>query len=60
MNIMSRSTCQTAETTYHYAPVGVADRLRVFLMGMVRFESAAVAVYAENARIRDNGRHWLM
>ena len=60
MNIMSRPNCQTAPTTYHYAPVGIVGRFRVFLMGMVRFEPAATAVYAENARIRDTGRHWLM
>lgn len=57
---MSRSSSQTAQTTYHYAPLGVTSKIRVFLKGMVRFEPAAAAVYAENARIRDTGRNWLM
>jgi hypothetical protein len=60
MKIMSRYNSQTAQTTYHYAPVGVASQIRVFLKGMIRFEPAAAAVYAENARIRDTGRNWLM
>ena len=60
MKIMSRSSSQTAQTSFPYAPVATADRLWLFLKGMVRFEPAATAVYAENARIRDTGRNWLM
>jgi hypothetical protein len=60
MNIMSRSSCPTTQTSFSYAPVGAADRLWLFLKGMVRFEVAASAMYAENARIRDTGRTWLM
>jgi hypothetical protein len=57
---MSRSSCPATQTSFTYAPVGNADRLWLFLKGMVRFEAAASAVYAENARIRDTGRTWLM
>jgi hypothetical protein len=32
----------------------------MFLKGMVQSEPAARAIYAENARIRDTGRAWLM
>ena len=60
MNIMSHSSSQTALTSYRYAPVGAADKLWLFLKGMVRFEPAASAIYAQNARIRDTGRNWLM
>ncbi len=60
MNIMSRSSSQTAPTRYGYTPVGATDKLWLFLKGMVRFEPAASAIYAENARIRDTGRNWLM
>jgi hypothetical protein len=60
MNIMSRSSCPATQTSFTYAPVGNADRLWLFLKGMVRFEPAASAIYAENARIRDTGRSWLM
>jgi hypothetical protein len=60
MNIMSRSSCPATQSSFSYAPVGVADRLWLFLKGMVRFEAAASAIYAENARIRDTGRNWLM
>ena len=60
MNIMSRFSSQTAQTTYHYAPVGTANRLGAFLMGMVRFEAAASAIYAENVKVRMSGRNWLM
>jgi hypothetical protein len=60
MNIMPRSSCPTTQTSFAYAPVGIVDKLRVFLAGMARFEPAASAIYAENARIRDNSRHWLM
>lgn len=57
---MSRFTSQTAQTSYGYSPVGATDRLWLFLKGMVRIEPAASAIYAENARIRDTGRTWLM
>jgi hypothetical protein len=57
---MSRSSSQTARTSFSYAPVGAADRLWLFLKGMARFEPAASAIYAESARIRDTGRSWLM
>jgi hypothetical protein len=60
MNIMSRSSSQTAQTSYRYAPVGTADKLWLFLKGMVRFEPAASAIYAENAKVRMSGRNWLM
>jgi hypothetical protein len=43
-----------------YAPVSAADRLWFFLKGMVRFEAAASAIYAENAKLRMSGRNWLM
>jgi hypothetical protein len=57
---MSRFISQTDQTSFSYAPVAAADRLWLFLMGMVRFEPAASAVYAENAKIRMSGRTWLM
>jgi hypothetical protein len=60
MNIMSRITSQTAQTSFSYAPVGAADRLWLFLKGAVRIEAAASAVYAENAKVRMSGRNWLM
>jgi hypothetical protein len=60
MNIMSRSSSQTAQTSYRYAPVGTVDKLWLFLKGMVRFEPAASAIYAENAKVRMSGRNWLM
>jgi len=60
MNIMSRSSSQTAPTSYGYTPVGTADRLWLFLKGMVRSEPAARAIYAENAKLRMSGRNWLM
>ena len=60
MNIMSRSSSQTAQTSFPYAPVGTADRLWLFLKGMVWFEPAASAIYAENAKVRMSGRNWLM
>jgi hypothetical protein len=59
MNIMSRSSCPATQT-FPYAPVGVVDKLRVFLAGMVRFEPVASAIYAENAKVRMSGRNWLM
>ena len=57
---MSRFISQTTQTSFSYVPVGAADRLWLFLRGMVRFEPAASAVYAENAKIRMSGRTWLM
>jgi hypothetical protein len=60
MNIMSRSNCSATQTSFSYAPIGAGDRLWLLLKGMVRFEPAASAIYAENARIRDTGRTWLM
>jgi hypothetical protein len=60
MNIMSRSSCPTTQTSFTYAPIGTADRLWLFLKGMVRFEPAANAIYAENAKVRMSGRNWLM
>ena len=60
MKIMSRSSSQTAPTRYGYAPIGTTNELWLFLKGMVRFEPTASAIYAENARIRDTGRNWLM
>ena len=60
MNIMSRSSCPATQTSFTYAPVGVVGKLRVFLEGMVRFEPAASAIYAENAKVRMSGRNWLM
>ena len=60
MNIMSRSSCSATQTSFTFAPVGAADRLWLFLKGVVRFEPAASAIYAENAKIRMGGRNWLM
>lgn len=60
MNIMSRSSSQTAPTRYGYTPVGATDKLWLFLKGMVRFEPAASAIYVENAKLRMSGRNWLM
>jgi hypothetical protein len=60
MNIMLRSSCPAAQTSFPYAPVGVVDKLRFFLAGMVRFEPEASAIYAENAKVRMSGRNWLM
>jgi len=60
MNIMSRSSCPTTQTSFTYAPVGATDRLWLFLKGMVRFEPVATAIYAENAKVRMSGRNWLM
>jgi hypothetical protein len=57
---MSRSTSHTAQTTFAIAPVGMLTKVRDFLAGMARFEPAATAIYAENARIRSTGRNWLM
>ncbi len=60
MNIMSRSSCSTTQTSFTYAPVGTTDKLWLFLKGMVRFEPAASAMYAENAESAMSGRNWLM
>ena len=60
MNIMSRSSCPATQTTFTYAPVGAAEKLWLFLKVMVRFEPAASAIYAENAKVRMSGRTWLM
>jgi|GEM_PF-4407931 len=60
MNIMSRSSSQTAPTRYGYAPVAATDKLWLFLKGMVRFEPTASAIYTENAKVRMSGRNWLM
>lgn len=60
MKIMSRSSSQTAQTSFAYAPIGAADRVWLFLKGIVRFEPAASAIYAENAKLRMSGRNWLM
>ena len=60
MNIMSRSSCPATQTSFTYAPVGAADKLWFFLKDMVRFEAAASAIYAENAKVRMGGRNWLM
>ena len=60
MNIMSRSSCPATQTSFTYASVGAADRLWLFLKGMVRSEPAASAIYAENAKVRMSGRNWLM
>ena len=57
---MSRSSSQTAQTSFLFAPIGAVDKLRLFLEGLVRFEPAASAIYAENAKVRMNGRTWLM
>ena len=57
---MSRSSCPATQTSFTYAPVGAADKLWFFLKGMVRFEPAASAIYAENAKVRMSGRNWLM
>jgi hypothetical protein len=57
---MSRSSSQTAQASFHVAPVGLAARLRVFVAGLASFEPAATAVYAENARLRSTGRNWLL
>jgi hypothetical protein len=57
---MSRPSSQAVKTSFHYAPVGFAAKLRSFFSGMVRFESAATAIYAENEQIRASGRNWLM
>ncbi len=60
MNVMSRSSCPAAQTSFTYAPVGTTDKLWLFLKGMVRVEPAARAIYAENAKLRMSGRNWLM
>jgi hypothetical protein len=60
MNIMPRSSSQTAQTSFPYAPVGAADKVWFFLKGLVRFEPAANAIYAENSKVRMSGRNWLM
>jgi hypothetical protein len=60
MNIISRSSCPATQTSFLYAPVGAADKLWIFLMGMVRFEPEASTIYAENAKVRMSGRYWLM
>ena len=60
MNIMSRSSCPATQTSFTYAPVGAADKLWLFLKGMVRSEPAATAIYAENAKVRMSGRALLM
>ena len=60
MNIMSRSSCPATQTSFTYAAVGAAERLWLFLKGMVRSEPAASAIYAENAKVRMSGRTWLM
>jgi hypothetical protein len=57
---MSRSTSQAVQTSFTYAPVGFAAKLRVFVAGMMRLEPAATAMYAQNAEIRSSGRNWLM
>jgi len=57
---MSRSSSQTAQTSFLFSPIGVADKLWFFLKDMVRFEAAASAIYAENAKVRMGGRNWLM
>jgi hypothetical protein len=57
---MSRSSSQTVQTSFQVAPVGIVPKLRALLAGLARFEPAATAVYAENARLRSTGRNWLM
>lgn len=57
---MPRSSSQTAQTSFLFAPIDAADKLWSFLKGMVRFEPAASAIYAENAKVRMGGRNWLM
>jgi hypothetical protein len=57
---MSPSTSQAVQTSFTYVPVGFAAKLRVFVAAMMRFESAATAIYARNAEIRSSGRNWLM
>jgi hypothetical protein len=57
---MSRSSSQTAQTSFHIAPMGVAAKMRVFLVGLARIEPAATVIYAESARLRSIGRNWLM
>jgi hypothetical protein len=60
MNIMSSSSCPATQTSIPYAPIGAADKLWLFVKGMVRFEPAASAIYVENAKVRMSGRNWLM
>jgi hypothetical protein len=57
---MSRSSSPTASTSFIYAPVGFAGKMRSIIIAMVRFEPAADSIYAENARVRMSGRNWLM
>jgi hypothetical protein len=57
---MSRSTSQTAQTTFNLAPVGLMTKVRVFVSAIARIEPTATAIYAENAAIRSTGRNWLM
>ncbi|MGB8314155.1 MAG: hypothetical protein WCE69_06655 [Aestuariivirga sp.] len=57
---MSRSSSQTVQSSLTYAPVGFIGKMHSFVVGMVRFEPAANAIYAENARVRMSGRTWLM
>ena len=57
---MSRSTSQTVQTSLNYGPVGLTAKLRVFVADMMRSESAATAMYVQNAEIRSSGRNWLM
>jgi hypothetical protein len=57
---MSSSICPATQTSFRYAPVSAADKLWIFLKGMVRCEPTASAIYAENAKLRMSGRNWLM
>ena len=57
---MLHSSSPTVQTSFNYAPVGFAGKMRSFIAGMVRSETAADAIYAENARVRMSGRTWLM
>ena len=57
---MPSSSSPTVQTSFTYAPVGFAGKMRSIIVAMVRSEPAAAAIYAENARVRMNGRTWLM
>ena len=57
---MLHSSSPIVQTSFNYAPVGFAGKMRSFIAGMVRSEPAADAIYAENAQVRMSGRTWLM
>jgi hypothetical protein len=57
---MSRSSCPATQTSFPRPTAGFAEKLHLFFAGLTIVEPAALALYAENARVRDGSRHWLM